>query len=276
MTATGSAQESARDRNERLFLSLPKLWSSEYMLLLKQATAAELPAPVLVRAYQQLGQGPAADATLARLLASDEQYGYLRPLRAKARRMVSHRDWFDTDILVDEAIGEIVLALPGPRGVGAHNHWISFLHQRLIDAYRALNGRRGTRQDPPRVDPREDPETGLHLDPVDLAEDGAAPWHGRVQANDLEWLEEFIERTLRTIVDQRIREVALDLFSAEPSPISGTGDDGQPSLTERFQVDRYTIYRWRKIARTKLLVALREQDERDIDVSWLEMPPDDK
>jgi hypothetical protein len=275
MTATGSAQESEQDRNERIFRSLPQLGSSEYMSLLKTATAGDLPAPVLVRAYRQLGQGAAAEATLARLLVSDD-YGYLRPLENLARRKVSNRDWFDAEYLVGETIGEIVLALPGPRGVGAEIHWAGFLRHRLIDAYRALNGRKLRRQDPPRVDVREDPESGQRVDPVNLAEDGAAPWHGRVKASDLEWLEEFIERTLNTIADQRIREVALDLFSASPSPISGLGGDGQPTLTERFHVDRYMIYRWRRIARAKLLAALHEQDERDIDVSWLLMAADDQ
>ena len=270
MTSIGSTQESERDRNERIYRSLPKLGSDEYMLLIRQASAADLPAPVLVRAYQQLGQGTAAEATLGRLLTSDERYGYLRPLRRMARRKVSHRDWFSADDLVDDAIGEIALALPLPRGAGADAHWISFLKQRLEDAYRSLNGRRRERQDPKRTESWVDPKSGQTLDPLELAEDGMAPWHGRVKESDLEWLEDFIGRTLRGIVDERIRAVAIDLFSADPSTISGTGPDGRPSLTEQFGVDRHQIYRWRRIARARLLAALREQDERDIDVSWLE------
>lgn len=270
MASITSTQDSERDRNERIYRSLPKLGSDEYMLLLRQASAADLPAPVLVRAYQQLGQGAPAEATLGRLLTNDETYGYLRPLRSMARRKVSSRDWFSADDLVDEAIGEIALALPLPRGAGADLYWISFLKQRLEDAYRSLNGRRRERQDPPRAESWVEPESGQTLDPLELAEDGVAPWHGRVKESDLEWLEDFVTRTLGAIMDERIRAVAIDLFSADPSAISGTGPDGRLSLTEKFCVDRHQIYRWRHIARVKLFAALRDQNERDIDISWLE------
>ena len=276
MKSTVPAQESENERNERIFQDLPKLGSDAYMDLLKRASASELPAPVLVRAYRQLGPGRAADATLARLLTNDEKYGYLRPLRKMARRKVSSRDWFSANDLVDQSIGEIALALGGAHGEGAHEHWLSFLKQRLEDAYRSLNGRRRERQDPPRAEPHKDAETGRWTDPIDSTDALHAPWHGRVESNHEEWLEAFIMRTLATIADGRIREVAQDLFSADPSPISGEARRGKVPLTKRYEVDRYTIYRWRRIARAKLLAALRKQNEREVDLSWLEESADDE
>ena len=276
MKSTVPAQESENERNERIFQSLPRLGSDEYMDLLKRASASELPAPVLVRAYRQLRLGRAAEATLGRLLTNDEKYGYLRPLRKMARRRVSSRDWFDADYLVDQTISELTLALAGPRGEGAHEHWLSFLSHRLEDAYRSLNGRRRERQDPPRADPRPDPETGRWSEPADDADALHAPWHGRVGPSNEEWLEAFIMRTLATIADDRIRQVAQDLFSADPSPISGEAVQGRAPLTERFGFDRYTIYRWRRIARAKLLAALRKQNECEVDLSWLEESASDE
>ena len=276
MKSTVPAQEFENERNERIFQALPKLGSDAYMDLLKRASASELPAPVLVRAYRQLGPGRAGEATLARLLTNDATYGYLRRLRQMARRKVSSHDWFDADYLVDEAIGEIALTLGGPRGEGADKHWVAFLKQRLEDAFRSLNGRRRERQDPPRAEPHEDPKTGRWSDPMESEDVLHAPWHGRVESDLEEWLEAFIVRTLATIADDRIREVAHDLFSADPSPISGKARGGKIPLTERYGVDRHAIYRCRRIARAKLLAALRKQSEREVDLDWLEEWGDDE
>jgi|GEM_PF-2511136 len=279
MESTISEQEAESERNERIFQSLPKLGSDAYMDLLKHGSASDLPAPVLVRAYRQLGMGRAAEATLGRLLTNDATYGYLRPLRKMARRKVSSRDWFSVEDLVDQSISVIAEALAGPRGDGACEHWISFLKQRMEDAYRLFNGRRRGRQDPPRADPRQDPESGLWSDPADDPGALHASWHGRVDSGHEEWLEAFITRTLATITDTRIREVAQDLFSAAPSPISsqaGIEEGGNIPLTERYGVDRYKIYRWRRIARAKLLAALRNQNEREVDLSWLQDSADDE
>ena len=257
------------ERNERIFAALPKLGSEEYLALLRRVPARDLPAPVLVRAYRQLGSGRAAEATLERLLLNDATYGYLRPLRRMAARKVSARDWFSADDLVDQAIGEIALALAGPRGEGADKHWLSLLRQRLEDAYRSLNGRRGERRDPPRAEPREDPETGLVSDPADGPNALHAPWHGRVDSGLAQWLEEFVARTLALIPDDRMREAVQDQFSADPSPVTGKGSGGKIPLTKRYGVSASTIHKWCRIARAKLLVALQKQDEREIDLSWL-------
>src|SRR5688572_13210162 len=78
--------ESSPDRNEALFQALPPLDSADYLNLLKSATAKDLPAPVLVRAYRQIKAGPAAEATLDRLLGFNEKYGYITPLYKMAKR----------------------------------------------------------------------------------------------------------------------------------------------------------------------------------------------
>lgn len=267
---TDAPPEPAHARNERIFQSLPPLNSPEYLSLLKTASASDLPAEVLVRAYQELGYfGRAAEATLERLLTKNQVYGYLRPLLRMAQRRVMDRDWFSASDLFDESISVIALALAGPQGKGAHRAWLSFLQQRLEDAYRSLNGRRNERQDPERCDPHVDPETGEEIDPMESAAVLEAPWHGRVDRDRVGWLEQFMKRSMARIRHREIREVGLDQLSAERSAISGPGKPGKPSLAMKYNVDRFQIMRWRDAAFARLVVDLEQQDEEDIDVSWL-------
>src|SRR4051812_20636819 len=105
---------------DELFGKLRPLTSPEYLEELKTASAAELPAQVLVRAYRQLQKGsPAAEATLERLLAMDDKYGYLAPLRKAAAGRISDDDFFSEDDLVEETVREMADALGGTRGKGA-------------------------------------------------------------------------------------------------------------------------------------------------------------
>jgi hypothetical protein len=270
MVSQPSSSESPDERNERIFQSLPSLSSPEYRELLKTASANDLPAPVLVRAFRQLRTGRNADLTLERLLTTDSKYGYLRPLRRMARRRVSKNDWFSPDDLVDQSISFIAIALTGPQGENAHKYWVNFLKQRLEDAYRSLVGRRGERQDPPRIEHVVDPGSDDTREPWDRDDALPSPFHGRVAPDKLRWLESFIKRVLAKINDDRIREVALDQFSADPSPVSGKARHGKTPLTIRYSVDRGLIYRWLRIARLKLAAELRAQDECDIDLSFLE------
>src|SRR6185437_8144764 len=200
----------ALERHKRIFQSLPPLNSAEYLALLKTASASALPAEVLVRVFQKLGYaGRAAEATFDRLLTKNETYGYLQPLHRMAENRIMDRDWFDAEYLVGESISFIALALAGPQGKGADRAWLSFLRQRLEDAYRNLNGRRGERQDPERIDPRTDPETGAVLDPTEGDTALHAPWHGRVQPDLIPWLEAFMRRSIASITQKEIREVGL-------------------------------------------------------------------
>ena len=124
-------------------------------------------------------------------------------------------------------------------------------------------GRRGERQDVEKVEPtlNDDGELIDALEWVASEETAAIDWHGRVESNDAEWLEQFVARELARIRDANIREVARNLFSANPSSMK--------ELEDRYGVDRFQIDRWREIARTRIYAALQRQNERDIDLSWL-------
>jgi hypothetical protein len=262
--------EPAYERNERIFQSLPPLSSQEYLDLVRTAPAKDLPAEVLVRAFQALGcAGRAAEATLGRLLTQNEMYGYLKPLWLMAERRVTARDWFDAAYLFDETISVIWKALAGPQGKNAHAAWLKFLKQRLEDAYRNLNGRRNERQNPVRSEPTFDADTGVELDPLVSEAALDAPWQGRVGPDVVEWLESFMRRSMARIRHTEIREVGLDQISADPSALSGSGTPGRPSLAIRYGVDRFQVMRWRKIAFARLLADLENQDEWQIDVTWL-------
>jgi hypothetical protein len=268
--STSTPPEPPHPRNERIFQSLPPLNSREYLALLKTASATELPAEVLVRAFRTLGcAGPAAEATLARLLTQNARYGYLKPLQRMAERRVTRRDSFSAADLFDQTIGFIWQALAGPQGQGAHLAWIKFLQQRMEDAYRSLNGRRNERQGPEVVEPRLDPDTGVELDPLESEAALDAPWQGRVGPDVVEWLESFMRRSLARIQHRQIREVGHDQISAEPSAISGPGSPGKPSLATKYSVSRFVIMRWRTAALARILADLEQQDEWEIDVTWL-------
>jgi DNA-directed RNA polymerase specialized sigma24 family protein len=238
------------------------------MQMLKTASAAELPAQVLVRAYRQLRSGPAADATLERLLGYNEKYGYLTPLYMAAKRRISRSDAYGVDDLVQDTIVEIVETLAGPRGEGAEKAWVSFLRQRMEDAYRKLAGRRPERR-PRRAEVVTDTETGEEIDPIEAAGVTSGPWQGRVPSSQLEWLEAFIRRTFSKISDERIRAIAFDMFSDNPTPVSSNDPAETNTLARRFGVDRFKIYRWQRYARAVLRAALESQNEVEIDVSWL-------
>jgi hypothetical protein len=244
---------------DELFDKLPPLTSSDYIDELKTASAAELPAQVLVRAYRQLPKGsPAAEATLNRLLAMDDKYGYLAPLRKAAANRISDDDFFSEEDLVEETVREMAKALAGPRGKGADLYWIKFLYQRLEDGYRSLNGRRGERADPPKVR-RWENEEGKQVNPADEAARGEATWHGNIDGDNQEWIEDFVKRQIEKIAEPRIREVARELFKADPPSMV--------ELAERMGVDRRKVSEWRDVARARILAGLRQQGERDIDLS---------
>jgi hypothetical protein len=106
-----------------IYGGLPPLNSPEYRAYLQRATAAELPAQVVVRAYRELirsGNTDAADATLERLLAHDDEYRYLAPVRrlAEKRRPVSDGAVAEED-LVHATIVRILETLSTPRGAYA-------------------------------------------------------------------------------------------------------------------------------------------------------------
>jgi DNA-directed RNA polymerase specialized sigma24 family protein len=252
---------SSEERNEELFQKLPPLDSQDYLMHLKSASARDLPAPVLVRAYRQLRAGPAAEATLTRLLGHNEKYGYITPLYRAAERLVTRHDAYGVDDLVQDTIGRILDTLGGPQGEGADKAWVKYLRQRLIDAHREHVGRRNERR-PRRAEPVLDEETGEIHDPIDVAGVTRGPFQGNPEPNDLEWLEDFIGRTFSKIEDERLRQVAFDMIAENPTPVSSKDPTDTNTLEHRFQVNRYTIYRLQRLARVLLYAALQTQTER--------------
>lgn len=250
-------------RAEEIFQKLPPLDSVEYLQHLKSARAEELPASVLVRAYRQLPGGQAADATLARLLSTNREHGYLRTLWAAARRKIKSSDAYSTDDLVHDTICEVALTLGGPHGEGAAQNWVSYLLQRMDDAYRRMatrSKRRGR-----RVGPLLDEETGEEQELYESVALPRGPYQGNIGGSGLEWLESFIRRTFARIPDQRRREVAFDMMSEHPTSAN--------TLAARYGVRRQTIYDWQRAARALLYAALDVQNERpDFDIRFLKRP----
>jgi DNA-directed RNA polymerase specialized sigma24 family protein len=274
MTQDQSSTETAADIFNRMFEALPPLDSAQYLELLENATAADLPAQVLARAYRHLcaaGCEAAANATLARLVGSGGRYGYLASLRRLAFREVAcGQYWYDADDLMQAAIIEIVKTLPTPRGDLAERAWVLFIHQRFQDGWRELNGRRGEKIRGVRVEPTVDQGRGEVFDPIEETDGATAPWHVRAEASNLPWLDDFIRKTVAKIADPQMRRVAEDQFGDDPSPISaGRSAGGKLPLTEQLGENRFKIYRLRDNAKARLAAALRAQRQHEIDAEWL-------
>jgi hypothetical protein len=248
------------ERDDRIFKALPLLGSAAYLSLLKTATAAELPAPVLVRAYRALGrESDGGRATLDRLVGRHNEYGYLRALYTSAERRRSRLGGYGPGDLVQNAIGEIVATLGGPQGEGADTGWVHYLHQCMESAYRKLVGRRAQRAG----------ESGGDLDQLDDAHSVDIPWQGSVAPSNLEWVEEFLHRAALAMPTETLRLIALDVISHSPTKTSSGDSSDTMTLAERFKVRRQTIYKWQRQVRALLRAALENQNEREIDLSYL-------
>jgi len=75
---------------------------------------------------------------------------------------------------------------------------------------------------------------------------------------------------MNEIADDDIRAIGLDLFSENPTRVSSSDPKDPNTLTGRFGVSRFAIYRWQDAARSVLYDALDRQNERDVDLSFLE------
>lgn len=242
-------------------------------MLLENASAADLPAQVLARAFRQLivsGSEAAANATLARLVGS-KKYGYLAAVRRLAGLRVAQGQYrYDDEDLIQETIIEIVKTLPTPRGELAERAWVLFSKQRFEDGWRNINGRRGEKLRGKRVEPTIDKETGNIYDPVEETDGATAPWHVSAEKSKLPWLENFIRRTAAEITNPVIRHVAEDQFGGDPSPISaGNSAGGKPPLTAQLGLSRFQISRALKSAKARLAAALVTQRENEIEADWL-------
>lgn len=270
-TPPGSTQE----KLEILFQALPPLGTPEYLGYLRQADRQELPPEVLVRAYRQLaaaGHDDAAQQTLARLFRRrGNEYAYLNHLHYYAKQHIPpNQHWQDEEDLLQDAIRQILITIPTERGGLAEYAWITFCKQRLDDAWRARQGRRGERCEPLRAEPRIDEETGGEVDPVERQAD-LPPWHGNIELNDTDakWLYSWIEKTVAQIADPLTRQIAYDQWlSGDPSPVSGEKCSflhNKPALTEQLGISRDRINRALDAARAQVLVALLTQQEKEID-----------
>lgn len=274
MSLDNPLERSSRGAFDAIFEALPPLDSPQFIDRLRNASATELPAQVVARAYRQLcaaGRDEAAQAALARLVASENKYHYLTSVRRLAIRSIARGQyWYDAEDLVQATIVEIVKTLPTPRGALAEQAWVLFSQQRFADAWRVLNGRRGEKVRGQRVEPSLDVETGEIFDPVEESDGATADWHVSAQASNIPWLEGFIRETVAKIADPLARRVAEDQFGDDPSPISaGVSAGGKPPLTEQLGVSRFRISRALSNAKARLAGALLAQREHEIDVEWL-------
>ncbi|HTE45672.1 MAG TPA: hypothetical protein VK636_10545 [Gemmatimonadaceae bacterium] len=261
-TVTSGDRTSATEQTELLFQSLPPLESPGYLALLKTATAGELPASVLARAYRRLQVGSVADATLDRLVFQRNRHGYLNALYKAARQRRLRLGAYGVEDLEQNAIGEIVLTLAGQRGQRAERYWVGFLHDCVSQAYRGLVGRREQRLEA-RVDGTPE-EWESEIEPA-----RSIPWQGCVMPDRLERLEGFIARTIARIPKPRLREVAADLFSHSPTQVSSKDVNDPNTLAGRLGVNPSTIHRLQDQARAILRAALEAQNEFEVDTSCL-------
>jgi hypothetical protein len=269
-----TSQNSGKEPFDAIFESLPPLDSPEYLALLNIATAAELPAQVLARAYRQLrraGADAAAQATLVRLVANDHRYGYLKSIRLlAARRVARGQYWYEAEDLIQAAIAEVVKTLISVRGSLAETAWVLFCRHCFEDGWRILNGRRGEKIRGERIEASVDAESDDVFDPAEETDGAAAPWHVSAEDSRLPWLEAFIRRTVSEFAEPLMRQVAEDQFGDDPSPISsGRSKTGKPPLTEQLGVDRFRISRALRNARARLAAALLAQREHEVDLDWL-------
>lgn len=255
---------------DEIFASLPPLGSAAYLEHLRTATTEELPPEVLARAYRELADDgdEAARATLARLLG--EKNGrpeYLGTVLWHATRTVPrHQHWQDALDLYQDAVALIIELLPTARGRYAERAWRSFCYQRLIDAWRRRQGRRGERAEQ-RVEAWTG-DDGEVADPLDQTAE-PPPWHAVVGPDKLPWLEGFVRRVVAGIAEPFVRAVAEDQWlSGDPSPISGvrTSAGGREPLTRRYGKSRFQVHRALNAARARLFAALAAQNEMDVDL----------
>jgi hypothetical protein len=209
MSVDKPLERSIQGAFDAIFEALPPLDSPQFIDHLRTASAAELPAQVVARAYRQLytaGMDEVAQATLVRLVGSDNKYHYLAAVRRLAKYSVAHGQyWYDAEDLVQATIVEIVKSLSTPRGALAEQAWVLFSQQRFSDAWRVLNGRRGEKVRGQRVEPSVNTETGELFDPVEEADGTTAAWHVGAQASKIPWLEGFIREVVAKIADPLTR-----------------------------------------------------------------------
>lgn len=258
-------------KHEELFTALMALDREVLIQHVRSAPKQQLPPEVLGRAYRELWlaeRREEAEATAARLFGArldDPPRGvgdpeYLRWLLVHCEKRVSIKSlWREAEDLYQSTCAQIVRALRGSQGAAAHTAWRAFCFDRLHDALRER-----TRKDPYIVGLEfQDPETGDVRNRADIAQ--SHPWHGSVAPDQEEALMAFLSSRLDQVADPVIREIGLDQFFGDPSPVD-TPDPEQPeriSLTERFGLTRFQVYQRKKKAQVVLRRAWEEWTERN-------------
>lgn len=196
--------EPTRERVERIFQALPPLHSLEYLEILKTASAEELPAQVLARAYRTLAptaHKEAADRTLERLLDARNHFGYLRSIQVLAKERVEDGHFeYDENDLINETLWEIAKVLPTKRGQMAEQAWVGFCRSRLEDVRRRIQGRKGNKERWKRAEMKLDKESGRFLDPLEEI-------HAPPQELDRLLASEAKQDKLRTIIRETIAKI---------------------------------------------------------------------
>lgn len=278
-----------------LFEQLPPLGSEEYIRLMDDAkSSAKIPPQVLARAYRQLCQAnneAGMKATLRRLVQKRNLGTVIGSIRNK---IPPEQSWFSEDDLVQETWTQILKVLPTERGAGAETAWISFCYQRMIDAWRENFGREGERlqikiggelipitkakavaSDGEQTAGESFIEESDKTNPAEvMSEDEAltfaSAWHVGLKEGQVSLIEEIIDRTIDKIQEPLLKQIAIDQFGDDPSPISsGTSAAGKPPLTELTGLSRHQIAR--KIATLRGVLAgnIRADKKLKIDTDWL-------
>lgn len=261
-------------RHDAIFRELIQLDATAMATRMRTAPKEELPAEVLARAYHVLfqeGAGDLAEAAIARLFGGgpgDPPVGvgdpeYMDWLLVDCRYRLPGRwsRWQDPEDMYLSTLRQILHKLRGPGGAKAHTAWKAFCGDRLVDALRE----RSRKKDPPQVGlETQDPETGATLNLADTVDE--SPWNG---STDPDWEEELmahLRSRLEAETDPRVREIGLDQFFGDPSPVDEKKDPSDPRvpLTERYGLDRFQVYRLKKKAKKVL---------RDAFDEWTDMHP---
>jgi hypothetical protein len=252
---------------EEAFQALPPLGSLEYLAHIQSTPATALPPEVLARAFRQLPpDGEAAKATLARLLQlRGEQWDYLGPLVAYARRQSAKGKRDSYEDMLQDAVRRIIEVLPTIRGAYAESSWHSYCRRELSEAWRERYGRRGERF--PLEEPIAHEEDDKPEDLFAVASE-RPPWHSIVGNVQIDRIEEIARRVVDEIDDDFVRSVAYASWFANQRPkVSGRhlSEDGDPPLTSTFKgKSRHQITRAMRHADSQLAAALLSED----DLEW--------
>lgn len=290
---TGSTLTTLPQNHQFLFEQLPPLGSEEYIRLMEDADGAKIPPQVLARAYRQLCQAnneAGMKVTLNRLL---QRRNLSRIISSMRNKVPPEQSWFDEDDLLQDTRSEIMRTLPTERGASAETAWVSFAYQCMIDAWRKNFGRKGARlkikiggkrvpitKARAAADSENGADSGFtepkdEVNPVEaLANEEAFStgylWHAGLTDNQTELIEKIVKKTIDKIQEPLLKQIAIDQFGDDPSPISsGTSKNGKPPLTEQTGLDRHKIARRIATVRGVLAGNIRADKELKVDTERL-------